>query len=420
MRLRTKVAASIIFATSATSFLIGASILSWSYQAAITEFEQTLNSFAKQIDESDEDKVSIALLLGESHGFNINYIESDGSKTSLVEKFDQVVRDRQLYKTIDLGFGEKLEISADITNIAKARQSSELLNVGFSIAGGLFSGLLALLLIRKDLNAVSKLTNEALQISRGQLDEISDSHASQELITLSKALQSMTNQLQASRHRLRTFLGDASHELKTPLTVIRGYLDLLNRPDGLNEEKRAIAIQRSLSESLRMQKLINDMLLLAELEEAPRLDKTNFELADLIRDHIRDLQTLQPARRVEVHMDPSTGIFASRDLMEQLLSNIFQNITRYTNQKDLVRVTLSSTEDLVKICIEDSGPGIANLNLGHIEDSFNRFDQLRSREAGGSGLGLSIMAKIVESHSGTLVLTRSSLGGLKLLATLPK
>lgn len=420
MRLRTKVAASIIFATSATSFLVGSSILNWSYQSAVKEFEGNLDTFAQQIEASHEDLVSIALLLGESHGFNIDYVESDGNTTRLIEKFDFVSKDHLLFKTIDLGSDEKLEISVDITNLVRARQSSEMLNLWFSLSGGFVSGLIALLLIKKDLGAVSKLTKEAMEISQGRLEAISESNASHELVTLSKALQSMTSQLQDSKSRLKTFLGDASHELKTPLTVIRGYLDLLIRPDGLTEEKKVLALQRSLSESLRMQKLINDMLLLAELEETPLVEKSHFEFVDLVRDNIRDLQALQPKRRVELQTDQDTEIFASRELISQFLANVFQNISRHTDPQDLVRVHLSSTEWFVRIDVDDAGPGIEGLKPGQVENSFNRFDGQRPRSAGGSGLGLSIMSKIVEAHGGKLELAKSSLGGLRVSVVFPK
>jgi signal transduction histidine kinase len=383
-----------------------------SFQASVNQVEQNISEFKNLLTNSDQDKVSMAILAGDTSPFNITFVEADGTISPVVDNFNEMRQEFLLTRELGLDSGEKLFISADIKNIVTARNAATNLTLAFSISAGLLSGLLALLLLRKDLNAISRLTSEAKQISSGELEEISELDASGELVTLSRALQTMTKQLQSSRAQLKVFIGDASHELKTPLTVIRGYLDLLSRHEDMAPAKRKLAIERSLSESLRMQQLISDLLQLAELEEVPAIDMESFNLGELVKEQVYDLQALQPGRKVELVLEQDGNFVGSKPLITQLLANAFQNISRHTNETDDVRVTLQPFEGKLYLLIEDSGPGIATLKKGRVINSFNRFDEARSRSAGGSGLGLSIMAKIVDLHGGKMELSRSELGGL--------
>ena len=355
----------------------------------------------------------MALLLGESRIFNIRYSEVDGTDTTLIESFDPATNVNVITQTIDLGSGEKLFISASIEQEIRARDTATALAIGLSLLGGLVSGFFSFLILRRDVTAISRLTTEAEEVAAGSIEEISAKVASLEISDLSLALSQMTKQLQASRAQMKVFIGDASHELKTPLTVIRGYLDLLSKYDDLAPEKTKVAIERSLSESLRMQQLITDLLQLAELEEAPEIEMALFNFGELITEHVYDLESLQPKRKVELFLEADANFVGSKALMSQVLANAFQNIVRYTKERDVVRITLQSFENKLYLLIEDSGPGIATLQKGRVINSFNRFDESRSRSSGGSGLGLSIMAKIVDLHGGKMELSRSELGGLQ-------
>jgi two-component system OmpR family sensor kinase len=314
---------------------------------------------------------------------------------------------------MDLGSNEKLVLRTSISNVIRARDKSIIWGLSFAGIAALLSGLTSYLILRRDLRAISSIKNEANQVANGTLEEIEITKASSELVSLSVALNEMTRQLQASRVKMKTFIGDASHELNTPLTVIRGYLDLLDKYEDLPPEKRKVAIDRSLSESLRMQQLIADLLQLAQLEEAPSLEMVDFDLAELIRKHTDDLKVQQPQRRVDLFLEDQANFIGAPNLMAQVLANAFQNIVRYTKEEDPVRITLQSFSGKLYLLIEDGGPGIASLQKGQVINSFNRFDESRSRSSGGSGLGLSIMARIVDLHGGAMELSKSQLGGLQ-------
>ena len=420
MKLRTKLVIAVIGVTSLFSLLLGLLVMSISFDSSINQVSKNIDLFQQQVMDSNEDPVSMALLLGESHAFNIDYFEADSTVTTLIDSFSKDKNKNVISKTIDLGSGEKLIISASIEREIRARDTATSVAIGLSLLGGFLSGLISLLILRKDVLAISKLTKEAELVASGSQEEITSKTASAEVTDLSEALSQMTKQLQTARAQMKVFIGDASHELKTPLTVIRGYLDLLSKYEDLAPEKRKVAIERSLSESLRMQQLISDLLQLAELEEAPQIEMSPFNFGELITEHVYDLQALQPKRKIELFLEGDANFVGSKSLMSQVLANAFQNIVRYTREKDLVRITLQSFEEKLYLLIEDSGHGIAALQKGQIINSFNRFDESRSRSSGGSGLGLSIMAKIVDVHGGKMELSRSELGGLQVAISFPE
>jgi signal transduction histidine kinase len=420
MKLRTKLVVAVIGVTSLFSLLLGLLVMSISFDASINQVSKNVDAFRSQVLDSSEDPVSMALLLGESHAFNIEYFEGDGTITTLIESFDSSTNKNVIAKTISLGSGEKLVISASIEREIRSRDTATSLAIGLSLFGGLVSGMISILILRKDVVAISKLTKEAEQVAAGSIEEISTKSASSEVTNLSEALSQMTKQLQSSRAQMKIFIGDASHELRTPLTVIRGYLDLLSKYDDLSTDKRKVAIERSLSESMRMQQLITDLLQLAELEETPAIEMAPFNFGELITEQVYDLQTLQPKRKVELFLEGEANFVGSKTLITQVLANAFQNIVRYTKERDLVRITLQSFEQSLYLIFEDAGPGIATLQKGRVINSFNRFDESRSRSSGGSGLGLSIMAKIVDVHGGKMELSRSELGGLQVAISFPE
>lgn len=420
MKLRAKVVLIVVGVTSVFSMLLGFSILSVTYDSAIREVKANITNFKQQIKNSEEDPVSMALLLGESREFNIKYFEADGTITSLVDSYRNKNNSQQVSQPIDLGSGEKLVIFASIEKENRARDTSLWMTLILSIIGGIGSGLICFLFMKRDIAVIKRIKEEAELVASGDLEEITGKKASAEIKQLSEALSEMTKQLQSSREQMKVFIGDASHELKTPLTVIRGYLDLLSHHEDLAPAKRKVAVERSLSESLRMQRLITDLLQLAELEEAPRIEMVAFSLGDLVAEMVADLQIQQPRRKVDLFLEPEAVFIGSKELMSQVLGNAFQNIIRYTKEADRVRITLQTFDDETYLLIEDSGPGIAKLQDGKVINSFNRFDESRSRSSGGSGLGLSIMAKIVDLHGGTMQLTKSELGGLQVALRFPQ
>jgi signal transduction histidine kinase len=284
-------------------------------------------------------------------------------------------------------------------------------------------------LIRRDLRQIRELIAQARRIASGRIGDFKTQAGDTEVNQLSSALDSMVQQLTASRDEMQRFLGDASHELRTPLTVIRGYLEMIGGLDltgARGQEFLATAVPKLQSEVLRMQTLIEDLLLLAELGEPGQARHlAQLDLPAAVSDAVSSLRDLQPGRPVTTDLAERAVIQADSHLIGQLLGNVFGNIRRHTGAAVPVAVTLATdggaglATGWVTLTIDDAGPGLAPEAYERGVGFFERFDPSRSRENGGSGLGMSIMAGVVAKHGGEMRLEPSPLGGLRSVIRLP-
>ena len=223
----------------------------------------------------------------------------------------------------------------------------------------------------------------------------------------------------ASLARMQEFLGDASHELRTPLTVIKGYVEMLSKDQLTAPADKSRAFNRVGSEITRMETLIQDLLLLAELGESGARDIETIDLSEIVTAHGTDFTTLNPDRTVGLQVTPALFIVGSRDYISRFIQNALTNIVRHTSADDAVRITLAKSGKQIELKIEDSGPGLPSAAYREDIRSLNRFDKSRSRENGGSGLGMSIMSAVIEKLDGKFSLRKSELGGLAIVAQLP-
>lgn len=223
----------------------------------------------------------------------------------------------------------------------------------------------------------------------------------------------------ASLARMQEFLGDASHELRTPLTVIKGYVEMLSKDQLTAPADKSRAFNRVGSEITRMETLIQDLLLLAELGESGARDIEVIDLSEIVSAHGTDFTTLNPDRVVGLQVTPGLSIVGSRDYISRFIQNALNNVMRHTEPRDAVRITLAKSGKHIELIIEDAGPGLPAGAYREDIRSLNRFDKSRSRENGGSGLGMSIMSAVIEKLDGKFSLRKSELGGLAIVAELP-
>jgi signal transduction histidine kinase len=222
-----------------------------------------------------------------------------------------------------------------------------------------------------------------------------------------------------SLERMQEFLGDASHELRTPLTVIKGYVEMLSKNQLVDESDKSRAFDRVGSEIKRMENLIQDLLLLAELGESGSREIEVIDLSELVEAYATDFKTLNPDRRVELSIEPSIDLDGSRDYLARFMQNALTNISRHTPSDADVAVRLSKNGKSIELIVEDAGPGLPEAAYAEHIRSLNRFDKSRSRENGGSGLGMSIMSAVISKLGGTFSLRKSKLGGLAIAVELP-
>lgn len=220
--------------------------------------------------------------------------------------------------------------------------------------------------------------------------------------------------------RMQEFLGDASHELRTPLTVVKGYVELLSKGQIVDQEGQVRAFNRVNSEISRMENLIHDLLLLAELGESAARDSELIDLSAILKAHSDDFALLHPQREVTLNIESAIYIRAIDDYISRFILNALGNIERHTPERAPVAVSLTANQKTVTVTIEDGGPGLPASAYEEKVRSLHRFDKSRTRENGGSGLGMSIMDGVIRKSGGEFTLKPSQLGGVAVIALLPR
>ena len=207
--------------------------------------------------------------------------------------------------------------------------------------------------------------------------------------------------LEASERKLRRFVADASHELRTPLAAVRAYAELFTRgaaerPDDLRRSMSGIS-----RESERMTLLVDDLLLLARLDEGRPLALERVELHEVVADAVETARTVDPDREIEMSLE-ALVVLGDRDRLRQAVDNLLANVRAHTPSGSPARVTLGAVEGMARLEVGDSGPGLDAEQREHVFERFYRADQSRSRASGGAGLGLSIVAAVSEAHGGSV------------------
>jgi two-component system OmpR family sensor kinase len=222
----------------------------------------------------------------------------------------------------------------------------------------------------------------------------------------------------ASEDRLRRFIADASHELRTPLTSIRGYAELW-RQGGLDSDAAlADAMRRTEQEAARMGVLVDDMLLLARLDQGRPLESAPVDLAILADDAVADTRAVEPSRPVTIESPGQVVVLGDEGRLRQVISNLLTNTRVHTPSGTPVRVRVGVEGGRAILEVEDDGPGFGS-EPDRVFERFYRADPARARASGGIGLGLSIVASVVEAHGGTTTAGTTPSGGARIRIELP-
>jgi two-component system OmpR family sensor kinase len=224
--------------------------------------------------------------------------------------------------------------------------------------------------------------------------------------------------LEASEAKLRRFVADASHELRTPLAAVRAYAELFSRgaatrPDDL--ERSMDGIRR---ESERMSVLVEDLLLLAHLDEGRPLEREPVALDDVVAESVETERMLEPERPLETELAQAT-VTGDRDRLRQVVDNLFANVRAHTPPEAPLSVKVEHDGSEAVLSVADSGPGMDAETLEHAFERFYRADPSRARASGGAGLGLAIVAAVVEAHGGTVAIESEPGAGTTFRVRLP-
>jgi two-component system OmpR family sensor kinase len=225
---------------------------------------------------------------------------------------------------------------------------------------------------------------------------------------------------QASEERLRRFVADASHELRTPLTSVQGYAELFRRGAADDPEALRTAMRRIEEEGARMGGLVDELALLARLDQGRPLEREPVDLAALARAAVDGARAADPDRPFHLDADEPVTVLGDEGRLRRVADNLLVNARVHTPAGTPVRVRVRADGDHAVLEVEDDGPGIAPKDAERIFERFYRAETSRSREFGGAGLGLSIVAAVVEAHDGSSTYEPSPSGGARFVLRFPR
>lgn len=400
MRLQTRLSLVITSLILLTATAIGCFAIATSYSSQLNSSDQIIEGVIEELSTSNDNPLSLSTYLADISNlkFSVAYITeeydliplhdgdseiSNSPKRAVVESaLNKALNlDQSRIRAYQFSAGEYLLLYYSIEEINQTRSKNIELLIIFTALIVFISTLITLIIFRND--------NE---------------------------LNLLVNLLRRNQQRIQEFIGDASHELRTPLTVIRGYFELLKK-NKTDSNQNEVYQNRIESEIFRMQSIIDDLLFITELDDLNESDTSDSSISSQVQSMVDDLRFLQPKRKIISSIEPNLTMIIANSHLTQLLANISSNISRHTPQDSLVNIELFRFDGGIKLIIEDSGPGLPDYFYKNGIQAFQRFDKSRSRESGGSGLGMTIMEKIVKKYDGNISLTPSSYNGLKIEIT---
>jgi two-component system OmpR family sensor kinase len=287
--------------------------------------------------------------------------------------------------------------------------------------------LLGWFVIRVGLLPLERIGRVASDIAGGDLSRrVSPADPRTEVGRLGRSLNEMLTQIeqafgdrQESEDRLRRFLADASHELRTPLSSIRGYAELFRLGAADDPDTLARAMARIEAEAARMGVLVEDLLLLAQLDQTPEPRRVEVDLRELAEHAADDTRVVTPEREIRLRADSPMPMLGDPDQLRQLLANLIRNAVIHTPADSPIDLGLTRVGNRAVLEVRDYGPGLSPDSVERMFERFWRNEGGRSRGRGGAGLGLAIVQAIVQAHGGDVQAENAEGGGACFRVTLP-
>ena len=292
----------------------------------------------------------------------------------------------------------------------------------------------AWIVVRRGLLPLERISRTAEQITAGDLSHRAGiPHDDSEVGRLGAAFDTMLDQIESSfaeqraaleakagsEVQLRRFVADASHELRTPLTAILGYADLFHA-GGLGEAAALeIAMDRIGTEGRRMSALVDDLLMLARLDQGRPLRRDPVNLTRMVDEAVADARALEPQRPIDPVSEPDIIVIGDEDRLRQVVGNLLANVRVHTPPTAALDIGVRRDGTFAELRVADHGPGVDPVHGPRVFDRFYRADPGRARDSGGAGLGLSIATSVVAAHGGELWHEPTPAGGATFVVRLP-
>ena len=268
---------------------------------------------------------------------------------------------------------------------------------------------------------ITELVKATKIVSEGDYNYRIEISGHDELSDLGEEFNSLTQRLKDTEELRRRFVSDASHELKTPLASIRLLADSIVNADSMDMDTMREFVTDIGNEAERLQRTTEKLLSLSRMDSGTQISRGRLELKQVVKKTLHLLSPLAEDRQISINTELSDGccILGNEDLVYRIIFNLAENGIKYNMPGGTVTIRLYSEDESVKLIVEDGGIGIPDDDLPHIFSRFYRVDKARSREAGGSGLGLSIVYDAVRLHSGTVDVEKRSEGGTRFTVCFP-
>jgi two-component system, OmpR family, sensor kinase len=289
-------------------------------------------------------------------------------------------------------------------------------------------------LVRLGLRPLEDVERTADSIAAGNLDQrVPGADDNTEVGRLARALNVMLERIQAafsarlasearlkeSDRHLRQFVADASHELRTPIAAVSAYAELFERGAGQRADDLPRVMTGIRTETARMDRLVNDLLTLARLDEGLPLEVMPVELVGVGAEAVHTAMTVGPAWPVEFTASQPVEVMGDPVRLRQVVDNLLANVRAHTPEGTTASVRVDQVGGLAQIVVRDTGPGMPSEEATRVFERFYRVDAARARTSGGSGLGLSIVSAIVTAHGGTVSASSGPGQGLTVTVAMP-
>ena len=263
---------------------------------------------------------------------------------------------------------------------------------------------LGLWLVRLGLRPLVAIGKTADAIAGGDLSHrVERAEARTEVGRLGLAFNAMLGRIEASDRRLRRFVADASHELRTPLAAVRAYAELFERGADKRPDDLARAMTGISRESERMSVIVEDLLLLARLDEGRPLEREPVDVAEVVREAVETARAVDPTRELQLATEPAT-VLGDRERLRRIVDNLLANVRAHTPADAPAGVSVGREDGRAFVEVADTGSGLSEEDAARVFERFFRSDPSRARASGGAGLGLSIVAAVAEAHGGSVSL----------------
>jgi two-component system, OmpR family, sensor kinase len=330
--------------------------------------------------------------------------------------------------------GDQLIVATPISGTLNTLHRLLLIELAVSAVAVLIVGVGGFWLVRLGLRPLADIERTADAIAAGELDQrVPGDTRRTEVGHLARALNVMLERIQRafaerdateaalrrSEGRLRRFVADASHELRTPVAAVSAYAELFERGAGQRPEDLGRVMRGIRSETDRMGHLVEDLLLLARVDEGLPLERVPVEMVGLAAGAVDAARAVGPDWSVQLEATEPVEIIGDRVRLRQVLDNLLANVRAHTPPGTETVVRIVRQGDVAVAQVADNGPGFSEEQARRVFERFYRVDESRSRESGGAGLGLSIVAAIVTAHGGTVGARPGPGGGAEFTVRLP-